>query len=339
MKNKYFSFVLLLLAGIIVFSGLAGSGVKSVLGNNEPMPDSQRESFLSAEIDQNDALISQEINVTEKKNLTMSHEKAIKLIYDLDILQDQFLYRQYTDTDPLSGQVSDHASDQQQFPTKQQTPTSELTSRQASTATPTPGPTATPAPTATPTPRPTAAPAPTATPTPKPTAAPAPTATPTPKPTATPAPTATPTPTIAPDDLAYWRNQPVKAWIDEIFRLVNVERQARNLSALRYPSADLSQAAAVRAEEISLSSDTFSHDRPNGDSCFTVLDEYSISRSYAGENLLRSTTGMLTPNQMVQAWMDSEGHRKNILGVQFTSVGIGFYQCSGTDYVSQLFIG
>ena len=136
--------------------------------------------------------------------------------------------------------------------------------------------------------------------------------------------------------MTYWRSQPVQAWIDEIFRLVNVERQAENLSALRPPSADLSKAAALRAKE---TADVFSHTRPCGSSCFTVLDEYNVSYRTAGENLLKCTTGMWTPHQMVQRWMNSDGHRKNIMGKNFTSVGIGFYQSSGTDYVSQLFIG
>ena len=79
----------------------------------------------------------------------------------------------------------------------------------------------------------------------------------------------------------------------------------------------------------------FSHTRPNGSSCFTVLGEYGVSYRSAGENI---ASGQTTPAEVVNAWMNSEGHRANILGESFTSLGVGVYK-NGSSYTwVQLFI-
>jgi len=76
-------------------------------------------------------------------------------------------------------------------------------------------------------------------------------------------------------------------------------------------------AAQVRAKEIKTS---FSHTRPDGRSCFTALDEAGASYMGAGENI---AIGQRTPEQVVNDWMNSEGHRKNILNSNFKYIGVG----------------
>lgn len=118
----------------------------------------------------------------------------------------------------------------------------------------------------------------------------------------------------------------------EVLRLVNVERAAYGLPSLT-TSDGLQAAANVRAAELPSS---FSHNRPNGSSCFTALSEAGISYSRAGENI---AWGQRTPEAVVKAWMNSPGHRENILSSNFKQLGVGYTQVNGTNYWSQLFIG
>lgn len=115
-----------------------------------------------------------------------------------------------------------------------------------------------------------------------------------------------------------------------VAELVNSERAKQGLPALKY-SLTLSQAAQTRAEE---TVQLFSHTRPNGSSCFTVLKEQGISYTAAGENI---AYGQKTPAAVMNAWMNSSGHRANILSKSFDHIGIGVVYRNGTYYWSQMF--
>ena len=123
-----------------------------------------------------------------------------------------------------------------------------------------------------------------------------------------------------------------QAYEDEVISLVNAERAKYGLASLSKQTG-AAKAAQIRAKEIVQS---FSHTRPNGTSCFTVCKELGISYRSAGENI---AYGYRTPAQVVNGWMNSEGHRKNILSASFTSIGVGCYQQGGTLYWSQMFLG
>ena len=123
--------------------------------------------------------------------------------------------------------------------------------------------------------------------------------------------------------------QSVSAYAKQVVRLVNQERAKVGLPALTLDTT-ASKAAQVRAKEIRTS---FSHTRPNGSSCFTALKEAGVSYRTAGENI---AAGQQTPEQVVAAWMNSEGHRKNILGSQYTAIGVGYLE---GGYWTQFFIG
>lgn len=100
--------------------------------------------------------------------------------------------------------------------------------------------------------------------------------------------------------------------------LVNAARRDAGLSELEL-DADLCAAAQARAQEIAQS---FSHTRPDGSSCFTILEEFGISYRAAGENI---AMGQRTPGEVMDGWMNSSGHRANILNGTFTSIGVGYY--------------
>ncbi len=119
---------------------------------------------------------------------------------------------------------------------------------------------------------------------------------------------------------------------DEVIALVNEQRAKYGLSVLSKDNG-ASQAARIRAKEIVTS---FSHTRPDGSSCFTAASEVGLSYRTAGENI---AFGYSTPAQVVTGWMNSEGHRKNILSSSFSKIGVGCYESGGVLYWSQFFIG
>lgn len=123
--------------------------------------------------------------------------------------------------------------------------------------------------------------------------------------------------------------QAVSAYAKQVVRLVNQERAKVGLPALTLDTT-ASKAAQVRAKEIRTS---FSHTRPNGSSCFTALKEAGVSYRTAGENI---AAGQQTPEEVVAAWMNSEGHRKNILSSRYTAIGVGYLK---GGYWTQFFIG
>ena len=115
--------------------------------------------------------------------------------------------------------------------------------------------------------------------------------------------------------------------------MVNEERAKAGLAPLTVHTG-ATAAAQVRARETEQS---FSHTRPNGSSFSTALTEQGVSYRSAGENI---AWGQRTPQQVMEGWMNSSGHRANILNERFTSIGVGYYQsASGVNYWTQLFIG
>ena len=188
--------------------------------------------------------------------------------------------------------------------------------------------------------------APTAAPTERPTQKPteAPTASPTEKPTQKPteAPTAAPTekpaqkPTEAPAELPtnscnsiYDANTEKDCYTlsYKVFEIVNQERIKAGVKPLKFNN-DMYKAAMVRAKECD---ESFSHDRPNGTSCFTALKEAGVKYFSAGENI---AMGYRTPADVMNGWMNSEGHRNNILNPNFTDFACGVYK---SGYWSQFF--
>lgn len=116
-----------------------------------------------------------------------------------------------------------------------------------------------------------------------------------------------------------------------VLGLVNEERAKAGLNALTL-DASSQEAANVRAVEIQKS---FSHTRPNGSGFSTALTEAGVRYTASGENI---AYGQNSPQEVMSGWMNSSGHRANILNASFTSIGIGHMEnASGVDYWTQLF--
>ncbi|MBO5128870.1 MAG: bacterial Ig-like domain-containing protein [Oscillospiraceae bacterium] len=125
---------------------------------------------------------------------------------------------------------------------------------------------------------------------------------------------------------------PFDAYEWEVLKIANQERLAEGLDPLTMYDL-IQQATDIRAVEVD---EYFSHTRPDGTSCFTVFDEVGIRWGAVGENI---AAGQQTPAQVMNSWMNSPGHRANILNAGFAHMGVGFYMGNsvyGTSWV-QLF--
>lgn len=121
------------------------------------------------------------------------------------------------------------------------------------------------------------------------------------------------------------------AFIKEVVDLVNAERAKEGLAPLTI-DLKVQAAAMVRAKECE---QRFSHTRPNGTSFATALKEQGVSYRSSGENI---AWGQRSPEEVIKAWMNSSGHRANIMNPNFTTIGVGYYEnANGTDYWCQLF--
>ena len=214
----------------------------------------------------------------------------------------------------------------------------------APTTAPTIVPTTVPLPTVAPTTAPTIAPTtiptaplPTAAPTTAPSIVPTTVPLPTVEPTTAPLPTAAPTtvpkvaPTAAPTVTPDINTSTAHRYGVRITELVNEHRVAAGLKKVEY-SAELSKPAQVRAAEIQKS---FAHTRPDGRYFSSILTDFGIPFRSCGENI---AWGQKSPEEVVAAWMNSAGHRANILNSGYTKLGVGYEQNErGVNYFTQLF--
>ena len=108
----------------------------------------------------------------------------------------------------------------------------------------------------------------------------------------------------------------------QVLALVNEERRKAGVAPLKL-SAELQSAAAIRAEEITR---RFSHTRPDGTKCSTVIPNGKYTM---GENI---AAGNNTAAKVVQQWMNSPGHRANILRSDYTELGVGYAYKENSQY-------
>lgn len=123
----------------------------------------------------------------------------------------------------------------------------------------------------------------------------------------------------------------ILAQMQTVADIVNEERQKEGLGLLKMHDG-LSQAAMQRAEEIV---SVFSHTRPDGESFATVMKEYDIPHNAAGENI---AAGMPTPEAVMMGWMESPGHRSNIMKPEYKYIGVGYVYKNGSTHWVQLFM-
>lgn len=116
-----------------------------------------------------------------------------------------------------------------------------------------------------------------------------------------------------------------------VVELTNAERAKQGLPALKIDT-ELSKVARIKSEDMQ-KNNYFDHNSPTYGSPFDIMKKFGISYTSAGENIAQ---GQRTPEEVVQAWMNSAGHRANILNNGFTHIGVGYVE-SG-NYWTQQFI-
>ena len=114
-------------------------------------------------------------------------------------------------------------------------------------------------------------------------------------------------------------------YASQVITLLNEQRVNNGLSPLTADST-LTAAAMQRAAETVI---YFSHTRPNGSRCFTAFDG-----GWRGENI---AAGQADPDEVITGWMNSTGHRENILEANYTSVGVGCFNYKGINFWVQCF--
>ncbi len=121
----------------------------------------------------------------------------------------------------------------------------------------------------------------------------------------------------------------------EVLRLTNKERMKNGLQPVStYPA--LQNACNIRKRELTIKMD---HERPDGTACFTVFGEAKVVCNTAGENI---AGGQRSPAEVVAGWMNSPGHRRNILDGEFTHMGAGYVWENSSQFITnwvQLFAG
>ncbi|HHV31804.1 MAG: SafA/ExsA family spore coat assembly protein [Ruminococcaceae bacterium] len=127
---------------------------------------------------------------------------------------------------------------------------------------------------------------------------------------------------------------PLAAYETEVIRLTNLERTKRGLPALT-TNWQLSRVARYKSQDM-INKNYFSHNSPTYGSPFTMMQSFGLKFSAGGENI---AYGQRTPQEVVNAWMNSPGHRANILSTAYTQIGVGAAKKSnGTLYWTQQFI-
>ncbi|MBQ8341104.1 MAG: LysM peptidoglycan-binding domain-containing protein [Clostridia bacterium] len=138
---------------------------------------------------------------------------------------------------------------------------------------------------------------------------------------------------IYPGDVLYIpeTDTSVRSFEQEVIRLVNAERAKYGLSPLT-ENWELSRVARYKSQDMK-ENRYFSHTSPVYGSPFQMIKSFGISYRSAGENIAK---GYATPQAVVNGWMNSAGHRANILNASFTQIGVGYVASS--HYWTQMFI-
>ncbi|WP_051189098.1 CAP domain-containing protein [Halalkalibacillus halophilus] len=120
----------------------------------------------------------------------------------------------------------------------------------------------------------------------------------------------------------------------EVLELVNEERAERGLGDLEF-SNETAVVAREKSRDMS-ENDYFAHQSPTYGSPFDMLNQFGVQYRAAGENI---AMGQRSPEQVMEGWMNSDGHRANILKEEFTHLGVGYVKDGMRTYWTQMFLG
>ncbi|MEA3319239.1 MAG: CAP domain-containing protein [Bacillota bacterium] len=118
----------------------------------------------------------------------------------------------------------------------------------------------------------------------------------------------------------------------KVVELTNAEREKQGLAPLKLDE-ELSKVAKEKSKDMQ-QNNYFSHNSPTYGSPFDMMKQFGVEYRTAGENIAQ---GQQSPEEVVNAWMNSEGHRANIMNENFTHIGVGHVEEG--NYWTQMFIG
>ncbi|WLR44373.1 CAP domain-containing protein [Bacillus carboniphilus] len=124
-----------------------------------------------------------------------------------------------------------------------------------------------------------------------------------------------------------------KAIEEEVVELTNAQRQKVGLTSYQH-DWELQRTARYKSCDMR-DNGYFSHQSPVYGSPFEMMSSFGISYQTAGENIAK---GQTSAQQVVNSWMNSSGHRANILSQKFTHIGVGYCSSSQGGYWTQMFI-
>ncbi|NLK21651.1 MAG: SafA/ExsA family spore coat assembly protein [Epulopiscium sp.] len=126
----------------------------------------------------------------------------------------------------------------------------------------------------------------------------------------------------------------VKSVENEVIKLVNAERAKNGLQPLK-ANWELSRVARMKSQDM-INKNYFAHQSPTYGSPFDMIQTFGIRFTSAGENIAK---GQQTPSQVMNSWMNSPGHKSNILGASYSEIGVGLATSkNGVKYWTQMFI-
>lgn len=127
----------------------------------------------------------------------------------------------------------------------------------------------------------------------------------------------------------------LEGWEKEVFDLTNAIRKQNNLPLFKDTYAQLNKSATAKAIDMN-DNNYFSHTSPTFGDPFSMMKSFDITYNYAAENIAK---GQKTPKEVVDAWMNSSGHRANILNKNLNYLGVGFKKGNDKFYWVQQFVG
>ncbi len=128
-------------------------------------------------------------------------------------------------------------------------------------------------------------------------------------------------------------NNTDNAMAKKVLDLVNIERKKAGLSPLKL-NTEVTSVAQVKSDDMAKNG-YFDHNSPTYGSPFAMLTSFGVSYRTAGENIAK---GQQTPEAVMKAWMNSTGHRENILSPKFKELGVGYTANNGSPVWVQIFV-
>ncbi|MDV2582470.1 SafA/ExsA family spore coat assembly protein [Alkalibacillus haloalkaliphilus] len=136
------------------------------------------------------------------------------------------------------------------------------------------------------------------------------------------------------DDVTIPLKTEVKSIEDEVIRITNEMRQQHGLQPLE-GDWQLSRVARYKSRDMR-DQNYFSHQSPTYGSPFDMIEQFNVSYQRASENI---AAGQQNPRSVVDSWMNSQGHRENILDPNMTHIGVGYAEGGQyRHYWTQMFI-